>query len=353
MKSKILLLFIGLFLFQYHVFSQNKKNDFDYTKYVNPFIGTGSVDSLSLSGSNFPGAVVPFGFVQLSLDTQDSPEDPCSGYNYADTTIVGFSHTHLSGTGVADLFDFLFMPFTGNIRWHANLSPAGKKGYGSTFDHKNESAQPGFYSVFLDDPKIKVGLTATDHCGMQQYSVSKDKNFHLMVDLNHSLDKKRPYWSCKILNSQIHIINNKTIEGYRTITGWANERKIYFYAEFSQPFTAYQILNGRHILKTAHIANGTYIKLALTFNGKANHPLIVKVGLSSVSYAGARDNLKAEISSFDFDKIRQQATSQWNKELSVFDISGTKKQKTIFYTALYHTFLHHYFIFFINVHHLY
>ncbi len=340
MKNKIFLLFIGLFLFQCNVFSQNNKNDIDYTKYVNPFIGTGSIDSLSLSGSNFPGAVVPFGFIQLSPDTDDSPEDPCSGYNYADSTIVGFSHTHLSGTGVADLFDILFMPFTGNVRWHASTLPNGEKGYGSTFEHKNEAANPGYYNVFLDDPKIKVELAATNHCGIHQYSVSEDKSFHMMVDLNHSLDKKRPYWSCKILNAQIRIINKKTIEGYRAITGWANERRVYFRAEFSQPFTTHQILDGKHVLKDAYIANGTYLKLALTFNGKANHPLIVKVGLSSVSYEGARDNLKAEIPGFNFDKIKQKASSEWNRELSVFDVSGTEKQKTIFYTALYHTFIH-------------
>ncbi|MCF6242321.1 MAG: glycoside hydrolase family 92 protein, partial [Bacteroidales bacterium] len=192
---------------------------------------------------------------------------------------------------------------------------------------------PGYYSVFLTDPAIQVNLTVTDHCGMHQYVVDKDKSFHLMVDLNHSLDKKRPYWSCKILNAQIRIINNTTIEGYRSITGWANERRVYFHAEFSQPFTAHEILAGKHLLKNEKTANDKYLKLALTFEGKAIRPLVVKVGLSSVSYAGARANLKAEIPGFSFDKIKQKASSEWNRELSVFDISGTEKQKTIFYST--------------------
>ena len=123
-----------------------KKN---FIQFVNPFIGTGSIDSLSLSGSNFPGAVAPFGFVQLSPDTDIAPEDPCSGYDFADDTIVGFSHTHLSGTGVADLFDFLFMPFRGEARWNAKPKAQSEKGFCSSFDHKNEKANPGFYSVFL------------------------------------------------------------------------------------------------------------------------------------------------------------------------------------------------------------
>ena len=329
-----------IFLFPVTLSAQENQQVKDYAGYVDPFIGTGSIDSLSLSGSTFPGAVVPFGFVQLSPDTYASPNDPASGYNYADSTIVGFSQTHLSGTGVADLFDFLFMPFRGNAKW----TPYGKKGspngYASRFSHRNETASPGYYSVVLDNAKMKVELTATEHCGIQKYTNLNNQPFSVMVDLNHSLDKKRPYWSCKILNAQIRVINNHTIEGYRSITGWANERKVYFRAKFSRPFSSDIIKTGRHIYSNAKVGNGTDVKMILTFDKNNTKPLVIVLGLSSVSYQGAKNNLNAEVHNFDFNNIRQKAREQWNKELSVIDMEGTKNQETIFYTALYHTFIH-------------
>jgi len=167
MKIKLLLFFALIILAHLSAQEQNQIVSSRYTNFVNPFIGTGSIDSLSLSGSNFPGTVIPFGFVQLSPDTDDNPEDPCSGYDYADHRIMGFSHTHLSGTGVADLFDILFMPFRGDARWQA-ITETGKEGYSSSFDHKNESSSPGYYSVFLDDPQIRVELSAPEHCGMHR-----------------------------------------------------------------------------------------------------------------------------------------------------------------------------------------
>jgi predicted alpha-1,2-mannosidase len=336
-KSALLILaFICITSFSLR--SQNNSELTKFTTYVNPFIGTGSIDSLSLSGSNFPGAVVPFGFVQLSPDTDDAPEDPCSGYDYADNKIVGFSHTHLSGTGVADLFDFLFMPFKGQATWNPNTEN-NTPGYSSLFDHKNETASPGYYSVFLDDPKIKVELTATEHCGMHKYTNENQEPFSLMIDLNHSLDKKRPYWSCRIIDAQIRIVNKNTIEGYRAITGWANERRVFFRAEFSQNFSKALLRGGNRVFENENIANHKDLKTILSFEGE-EAALTVKVGLSSVSYQGAQNNLTAEIQDFNFDKVRQQAEDVWNKELSVIDIKGTQKQKDIFYTALYHTFIH-------------
>ena len=331
----------GVLLFsQTYLIAQDHPKSVDYTKFVNPFIGTGSIDSLSLSGSNFPGAVVPFGFVQLSPDTDDNPEDPCSGYDYSDNTIVGFSHTHLSGTGVADLFDFLFMPFRGEKKWNATDTSAAKNCYSSTFKHQNETASPGYYSVVLDDAKMKTELTATEHCGMHKYSSLSKDPYSMMIDLNHSLDKKRPYWTCKILNAQIRVIDKQTIEGYRSITGWASERRVYFRAEFSKPFSTTTIKSGNKIYTNERIVNGQNLKMILTFGGNNPEPLVVKVGLSSVGYDGARNNLKTEISGFDFDRVKTQASEKWNTELSVFDIEGKADQKIIFYTALYHTFIH-------------
>lgn len=334
--KKTIFITLGAFIFtQVAALAQIKMAD--YTKYVDPFIGTGSVDSLSLSGSNFPGAVLPFGMVQLGPDTDDEPEDPCSGYDYADDRIMGFSHTHLSGTGVADLFDFLFMPFRGSYKWNAK-SEGANTGYSSKFKHDNETAKPGYYSVYLDDARIKAEMTATEHCGMHRYTSNDGEPFSLMIDLDHSLDKKRPYWSCTILDAQLRIIDDHTIEGYRSITGWASHRRVYFRAEFSEPFESTAIKAGRKVYVGEKTVNHQNLKAIITFREKKM--LTVRVGLSSVSYDGARENLKTEIRDFDFDGIQKSAEQQWNKELSVIDIEGTQEQKVIFYTSLYHTFIH-------------
>ena len=330
--NKLYTCLVLLFLVTSSVTSQSNNSEF-----VNVFIGTGSIDKQSLSGSNFPGATYPFGMVQLSPDTRENPEDPCSGYDYKDTTIVGFSHTHLNGTGVADLFDFLFMPYAGELKWIPGDSIT--KGYSSTFKHKNETGHPGYYSVLLDDYNIKAELTATEHCGMHRYSFPENKPYNLIVDLFHSLDKKRPYWSCRIVSSQIRIINNNTIEGYRIITGWARLRKVYFRAEFSRPFSSDFIKAGRNVFENVDVGNDTDLKLNLIFNENNSEPLIVKVGLSSVSQEGAKENLEQEISGFDFDKVSSIAESKWNEELSCIDIDGTDVQKRIFYTGLYHAFI--------------
>jgi predicted alpha-1,2-mannosidase len=333
MKSLFLTAVLGVWFST--TYASVNQEDKDFTKYVNPFIGTGSVDSLSLSGSNFPGAVYPFGLVQLSPDTNENPDNPCSGYDYADSTIIGFSHTHLSGTGVADLFDFLFMPYKGETRWNPDRS-----GYASYYSHNKESASPGYYSVYLNDPKIKAELTATEHCGIHRYTSDGKEPFNVMIDLNHSLDKGRDYWTCKIIEAQVRIVDNNTIEGYRVITGWANLRKVYFRAKFSIPFNSATIKAGSTIYRNISIANDKNLKLSLSFNEKSDKPLVILVGLSSVSMDGARKNLEAEATDFDFDKIAGKARYEWNKELSVIDIEGTPKQKTIFYTSLYHTFIH-------------
>ncbi len=335
MKNATLWSFItAIFLYGMAVNAQTT----DYSAFVNPFIGTGSQDNLSLSGSNFPGATYPFGLVQLSPDTDDNPEDPCSGYDYADDTIVGFSHTHLSGTGVADLFDFLFMPFRGEPVWNA-YPVNNKPGYSSYFRHENEKASPGYYSVFLDNPGITVELTATEHCGMHKYSSESSEPVNLMIDLDHSLDKSRPYWVCRIIDAQLRVVDDYTIEGYRTITGWANQRRVYFRAEFSRPFTSHMMKAGGRVYENQPIANNTNLKMIASFEGLKNQPLIVRVGLSTVSYEGARKNLNAEIGNFDFEKVQQKAMEEWNKELSVIDMQGSDKVKTIFYTGLYHLFI--------------
>jgi predicted alpha-1,2-mannosidase len=318
---------------------RNKTPNFDYTKYVNPFIGTGAVDSLSLSGSNFPGACLPFGLVQLSPDTKEYPDDPCSGYDYKDSTILGFSHTHLNGTGCPDLYDFLFMPFGGAIKWKPGSDDGKTKGFRSKFRHSTEKATPGYYSVVLDDYKIKAEMTATEHCGMHRYEFANKDPYHLIVDLDHSLVRNSPYRFCKIISAHVRVIDNKTIEGYRIISGWAKLRKVYFRAEFSRAFDSHVFKSGQYEFPNITVANNPDLKIILDFNSDNDQPLIVRVGISSVSDEGARENLNTEIKDFDFDRVSASAKESWNKELSCMDVEGTEKQKTIFYTGLYHMFI--------------
>ncbi|MCX6153590.1 MAG: GH92 family glycosyl hydrolase [Candidatus Kapabacteria bacterium] len=332
MKKKLASLFLAIFAFWTNLLSQNV----DFTKFVNPFIGTGALDTLSLSGSNFPGACAPFGLVQLSPDTREYPDDPCSGYDYNDTTILGFSHTHLNGTGCPDLYDFLFMPYGGNLKWSAGSDDGKTKGFRSKYKHSNEKAYPGYYSVVLDDYNIKAELTATQHCGIQRYTFPDAKPYHLIVDLDHSLIRTSPYRYCKIISAQVRVVDNKTIEGYRIISGWAKLRKVYFIAEFSRPFDSYVFKAGKYIFNNVPVANNADLKIVLNFDKNNNQPVLVKVGLSSVSADGAKNNLSAEINDFNFDNITIATNKQWNKELSCIEIEGSDLQKRIFYTGLYH-----------------
>jgi predicted alpha-1,2-mannosidase len=300
-----------------------------YVQYVNPFIGTGAVDKNSLSGSNFPGPTLPFGFLQLSPDTRETPEEPASGYDYNDKTICGFSHTHLSGTGVADLFDVLVLPTTGAV----------KNENRSAFSHDEESAKPGYYQVMLKDYGINVELTATSHVGLHRYTFPESKDAHIIFDLNHSLDKRRDYWSCKILDAQIRIVDHKTIEGYRVLTGWASLRKVYFRAEFSRPFSTNTLMGDNRQYPNLSIINGTNLKAILNFNTTAQEQVLVKVGLSPVSIANAGLNMRTELPGWDFEDIQLQAVQKWEKELEKIKIEGTSLQKEIFYTGMYHAFI--------------
>jgi predicted alpha-1,2-mannosidase len=307
-------------------------------QYVNPFIGTGAVDTSSLSGSNFPGPTTPFAFVQLSPDTRDAPDDPASGYDHNDKTIVGFSDTHLSGTGVADLFDVLLMPTTGEVKLKPGDPKVSRSGYRSAFSHQQESARAGYYQVMLQDYGINAELTSTAHTGMQRYTFPASSQAHIVIDMDHSLDKKRDYWSCHIIGAEIRVINDHTIEGYRIITGWARLRKVYFHAEFSKPFDSVVMASGNQKPHTTTLLNGTAIKAALNFSTAEKEQVLVKVALSSVSVENARTNMAAEIPGWNFDEISRQSADEWEKELSKIKIEGTLTQKQIFYTGLYHAF---------------
>ena len=292
------------------------------TRWVNPFIGSGAVQS-SLSGNNYPGATVPFGMVQLSPDTREAPDwAQASGYDYNDSIIYGFSHTRLSGTGASDFIDILLFP---------TISDKRK----STFTHQHEQARPGYYQVLLKDEKIQAELTASVHVGVHRYTCSDGDQLKLWLDLDHSANKGS--WNRRIIQSQLRMVSPTVVEGYRIITGWAKLRKIYFHLEFSQPILSNQLYDGNRMYENTPVINGTELRGLFCFDKKWNKELICKVALSPVSIENARLNMATEVPGWDFEYIARAAETSWEKELKKIIIQGTDLQKKIFYTALYHT----------------
>lgn len=292
------------------------------TRWVNPFIGTGAVQS-SLSGNNYPGATVPFGMVQLSPDTREAPDwAQASGYDYNDSIIYGFSHTRLSGTGASDFIDILLFP---------TISDKRK----STFTHQHEQARPGYYQVLLKDERIQAELTASVHVGVHRYTCSDGDQLKLWLDLDHSAN--RGSWNRRIIQSQLRMVSPTVVEGYRIITGWAKLRKIYFHLEFSQPILSNQLYDGNRMYENTPVINGTELRGLFCFDKKWNKELICKVALSPVSIENARLNMATEVPGWDFEYIARAAETSWEKELKKIIIQGTDLQKKIFYTALYHT----------------
>lgn len=320
-----------------NAFSQINRKDF--TQFVNPFIGTASKDTNSLSGSVFPGACMPFGMVQLSPDNYDAPEDPASAYNYKEKTIVGFSHTHLNGTGVGDLYDVLVQPIAGTVLWQPGDAAKPRSGYRSVFSHSTEKASPGYYAVQLDDYNIKVELTATEHVGFHKYNFPKTDSAYVLFDLDHTLDKKRPYWVCKVVAAHMKQVDKYTIEGYRILTGWARLRKVYFVAKFDKPIQQSVFVNGKRIFSGANLINGNAAKAAFRFNTNKNNTVQMKVALSATSIEDAYKNMTAELPDWNFEKTVANAKFAWNKALAVIDAEGTTEQKQIFYTGLYRNFI--------------
>jgi len=297
-----------------------------FTSYVNPFIGTGAVDKQSLSGNCYPGATSPFGMVQLGPDTRMEPSwgDDGNGYNYADSIMYGFSHTRLSGTGVSDFIDLLLMPTTDKSEIIAK----------SFFSHENEEAHPGYYRVKLLSSGIDAEMTTTTRCGIHHYSFPKGKDQRLTIDLFHS-SQKGP-WDRKVITSQIRIVSPTVIEGFRTITGWAKIRNIYFHIELSRPMIAHEITSGDRTFCDAPVVNGNNLHAFIDFDSKAED-LTVKVSISPVSVENARENMSVEAKSWDFASYRSAADKQWNEYLQRIEVEGSDRDKTIFYTALYHT----------------
>ena len=294
----------------------------EITKYVNPFIGTGAIDG-GLSGNNYPGATSPFGMIQLSPDTSEAPNwGDASGYDYNRNTIFGFSHTRLSGTGASDLIDITLMP-----------TSSGRTS--SAFTHDEEKARPGYYQVMLKDENINAELTTTQRNGIHRYQYPAGKDAEIILDMDHSADKGS--WGRRIINSQIRILNDHAVEGYRIITGWAKLRKIYFYMEFSSPILTSTLRDGGRVHENTAVINGTNLHGCFRFGQLNGKPLTCKVALSSVSMENARQNMEQEAPHWDFDRYVAAADADWEKQLGKIEVKGTEVQKEIFYTALYHT----------------
>lgn len=279
------------------------------TEYINPFIGTGG------HGHTYPGVSAPFGMIQLSPDTRLKGWDGCSGYHHSDSIIYGFSHTHLSGTGVSDYGDVLLMPTTGKLL--LNNGANGKPGYSSIFSHKNETAKAGIYQVYLESYDINVELTASQRAGFHKYTFPKNTAAQVILDLEHR---------DKLLDYSIELVDSNTLQGIRYSENWAQKQKIHFYIEFS------------HSLKKI-IFNNKKSVAGIKF-GELESPLLVKIGISSVNIDGAKENLMNEISHWKFEKTKKETITLWEEQLSKIKIEGgSERKKEIFYTALYHSFL--------------
>jgi predicted alpha-1,2-mannosidase len=290
--------------------------------FVNPLIGTDA------HGHVYPGATVPFGMVQLSPDTRDNGWDGASGYHYSDSSILGFSHNHLTGTGVGDLGNILLMPTVGELKLVPGAKPG--EGYPSRFSHNDEIARPGYYSVELSDYQVKVELTATARAGFHRYTFPKSDDAHVIVDLQHGVGND-------VTEAQLTIENDRTASGYRRSSGWGGDKVYYFVMEFSRPFDSSGV--AQHDKDVAgQQTTGKETKGHFDFKTKAGEQILVRVGLSTVSVEGARNNLRAEISNWNFDAVAKAASKQWEKALSVIavKIPDANLEQT-FYTALYHT----------------
>jgi predicted alpha-1,2-mannosidase len=298
----------------------------DLTRNVKIAIGTGG------HGHTYPGATVPFGMVQLSPDTFNEGWDWCSGYHYSDSSIMGFSHTHLSGTGNSDMLDFLLMPGTGPAKIFPGLRQNPGEGYRSRFSHEEEIAEPGYYSVRLRDYNIGAELSATERAGIHRYTFPQSDSGHFILDLVHA-------WSnYPILWANLQIIGNDTIVGGRSVQGWAPGREIYFAMKFSKPFASFEIVSDNSRLESSvREARGTALKCLVHFQTTESEVILVKTGISSVSEEGAQKNLETEIPGWDFDRVREAAHVAWNSNLSRIRIeTSNTRHKRIFYTALYH-----------------
>ncbi len=345
MRYALLLCFLAFSLFA-------KAQSENLIQFVNPMVGTQRM------GHTFPGATVPFGSVQLSPDTDTvgywldgkyngKVYEYCAGYQYNDPTIVGFSHTHFSGTGHSDLGDFLIMPTTGPLKLNPGTADNTENCYRSRFSHENETAQPNYYKVLLDDYGITAELTTSTRVGFHQYTFQKDEEAHIILDLMHGIYN----YDGKNVWTFVRVENDTLVTGYRQTNGWARTRTVYFAMVFNQSIKNYghkkydEVIYRGFYRKFNEGSNfpemaGHDIRAYFDFDIKKGNPLKIKFAMSSVSTEGALKNLQAEIPHWDFEKVKNDGQQAWNNELGKIKIETIDQaDKKVFYTALYHAFL--------------
>ena len=341
--------FALLFLMQVVVLGQKAPN---YGQYVDPLIGTQKM------GHTYPGATVPFGSVQLSPDTDQQPHNVngvynketykyCAGYQYDDREIVGFSHTHFSGTGHSDLGDFLVMPTVGPLQLEPGKKGEARNGFRSVFSHANETAQAGYYKVLLEEHNIWAEMTATTRVGFHQYTFPASSDSHIILDLMHGIYN----YEDKNVWTFVRVENDHTIVGYRQTNGWARTRTVYFAMQFSKPFKSYGFRNfgredyrgfWRKFDQTRNFPEfaGKQIRAYFDFDTSAGEKVKIKFAISPVSTVGALTNLKTEIPHWDFERTKREAQTAWDHELSRIEATTLDRGEMVnFYTALYHSFL--------------
>ena len=280
--------------------------------YVDPYIGSGG------HGHVFVGASVPFGAVQLGPENIFSGWDWCSGYNYTDSIITGFSHTHLSGTGIPDLGDVLIMPYTGEVRWNKGSRKNIDTGYASHYSHQDEKISPGYYSVRLASSGIMAEMTATERVGFHQYHIPAGKNLHIIIDLKDGIGDDQT------MDAEIHQTDEYTLEGHRYSRGWADDQRLYFAIRSEQPIKSFAVQDRKGLISFDNPA--AVVRL--------------KVGISPVSSSGALANIRAEAPGWDFSRVRQAAEEKWESELGRIRVDvRDAADKKIFYTSLYHTMI--------------
>lgn len=314
-RFSILLAGLGLLMASATAFAMDPINE------SLPMVGTDA------HGHAYPGATVPFGMVQLSPDTRIDTWDGCSGYHYSDSTILGFSHTHLSGTGCGCLGDVMLMPTVGDL--HLDAGSPGD-GYSSKFSHDQETATPGYYRVYLQTPGVTAELTASERCGFHKYTFPASDQAHIILDLAHGVGNSP-------VETAVHVENDTTVSGYRISDGWGGQRAIYFVMQFSKPFSSFGIEQDGHRLATdAKDGHGREVKAFFNYQTAANDSVLVKVGISGTGIEGARKNLAAEIPGWDFDAVRAAAADQWRKVFASVDVQSFDPaiEKT-FYANLY------------------
>ncbi len=303
------------------VVAQEKLSD-----YVNPFIGT------DFTGHTYPGATTPFGMVQVGPDNGTSGWKFCSGYHTDSKSIIGFSHTHLSGTGASEMGDILFMPVIGDVPFQAGEESNPATGYRSSFSNESEKASPGYYQVFLDDYKIIAEMTATPRVGFHRYTYPKSEKAGIMIDLSHGIGDQTT-------ESYIRVVDAQTIVGMRRSSGFIKDHHYYFCARFSKPFLQIKTFEDGQISNENYVS-GKLTKALIQFSTNEQESIQVKVGLSTANEKGAIKNLNAEVPGWDFDEIHKQTETDWNNYLGKIEIKSIDEdQKVSFYTSLYHSLL--------------